>query len=366
MRVTHFGKYFPPERGGIESVTETIVNGMKSKSLKINVVAFTSQSTVTLRESHDNFELYRCRESLVIKSQPISLRYFLYCVLLGWRSDIIHMHHPNILSTLAVFFVSPLCRIVVHWHADISFKGVLGWLVKPLTFLLKCRASKIVYTSENYMMSSEGSIFFKKKSLVIPIGIASKSFSNFANRNEKEILFVGRLVPYKGLNILLDALKVLKEGVTVRIVGSGLQASELRKMIASVPKRHKVVFHGGVDDTELEYLFARSTVFCLPSVNRLEAFGVVLLEAMRRGCPTIAADIEGSGVPWVNSCGLNFENSNHNALAEVLDRLLGDVNLRQKIAEENFRRFSESFTDEIMCERFLNLYKDLLSCKKLI
>ncbi|MDB2649163.1 glycosyltransferase, partial [Alphaproteobacteria bacterium] len=178
-------------------------------------------------------------------------------------------------------------------------------------------------------------------------------------------LFVGRLVPYKGLNVLLDALKFLQKGVTVRIVGSGLQTSELHKMIASVSKRHKVVLHGSIDDAELEYLFTRSTVFCLPSVNRLEAFGVVLLEAMRTGCPTIAADIEGSGVPWVNSCGLNFENSNPNALAEVLDRLLGDVNLRQKIAEENFRSFSESFTDEIMCERFLNLYKELLSCKKL-
>ncbi|MDB2649015.1 hypothetical protein N9Y94_02270, partial [Alphaproteobacteria bacterium] len=120
MRVTHFGKYFPPERGGIESVTETIVNGVKSKSLKINVVAFTSQSKAKLHESHDNFQLYRCRESLVIKSQPISVRYLLLCVILGWRSDIIHMHYPNILSTLAVFFVSPSSRIVVHWHADIN------------------------------------------------------------------------------------------------------------------------------------------------------------------------------------------------------------------------------------------------------
>ena len=123
--------------------------------------------------------------------------------------------------------------------------------------------------------------------------------------------------------------------------------------------RERVDFLGKVDQDTLLELFEVSTVFCLPSINRLEAFGVVLLEAMRSGCPIITSNIPGSGISWVNETGLHFDIFDHESLAAKLDEVISDPDIRQKYAQLARKRFEEEFRRDTMSRRFLDLYRDL-------
>jgi glycosyltransferase involved in cell wall biosynthesis len=130
----------------------------------------------------------------------------------------------------------------------------------------------------------------------------------------------------------------------------------------------RVVLAGRLDDDALRRLFRRAAVFCLPSVSRAEAFGVVLLEAMARGLPIVASDIAGSGVPWVNqheATGLNVPAGDASALAGALARLLADPQQRARMGNAARLRFEAEFTASRATQRFLDLYGALADGRRL-
>ena len=114
------------------------------------------------------------------------------------------------------------------------------------------------------------------------------------------VLFVGRLVPYKGVDVLLEALKGVDAAAL--IVGDGPLRAALEAQARALGVAEPVRFLGSVADEELAALYRACDVFVLPSVTRQEAFGVVQLEAMAAGKPVVSTDL-GTGVGWVNRHG---------------------------------------------------------------
>jgi glycosyltransferase involved in cell wall biosynthesis len=106
-------------------------------------------------------------------------------------------------------------------------------------------------------------------------------------------------------------------------------------------------------------LFAIADVFCLPSTSRAEAFGVALVEAMAAGKPAVASDIPGSGVGWVNACGLGVPPRDPLALAAGLRRVLDDRELAARMGREARQRYLDLFTANAMIDRFDELYRQL-------
>jgi glycosyltransferase involved in cell wall biosynthesis len=270
--------------------------------------------------------------------------------------------------------------VVVHWHSDIVNKGWLGKLTRPVERLMLRRADALVATSQAYADASPQLRRFKDKVHIVPIGIEDAEVFDDLGRDEANaerqpagagmalsqvpdgaqvILAVGRLVPYKGFDVLIDAARDLPTGCRVVIVGGGERRAELEARICERRVADRVVLAGRLDDDALRVLFQRAAVFCLPSVSRAEAFGVVLLEAMARGLPVVASDIAGSGVPWVNrhgTTGLNVPAGNALALAAALAQLLGDPERRAQMGREARRRFESEFTAALATRRFLDLY----------
>lgn len=358
LSIVHLGKFYPPEYGGIESVTQALAEDQARLGHRVQVICFSRLSTPAPAASGGP-EVTRCQTRAVIASQPLSLRYVAAGIRALRRADIVHVHAPNLLASLIAALAPRRAKVVLHWHADIENKGALGALVRPIEKIALARANAVVCTSEPYLQSSRSIRDWRDKAHVVPIGIADGTRPADRSTAEPFILFVGRLVPYKGLSILIRAAAHLHSSARIVVVGKGPLRGALQSEAEQLGVADRIEFVGAVDDATLSNLFLRATAFCLPSINRLEAFGVVLLEAMRAGCPTIASDIRESGVSWVNRAGLSFPIGDAEALAHQMNRVLSDADLRTELSLKARKRFESEFTRSTMTAGFERLYQQL-------
>jgi glycosyltransferase involved in cell wall biosynthesis len=149
-----------------------------------------------------------------------------------------------------------------------------------------------------------------------------------------DILFSGQLIERKGCDILMKAFaKVASRHPHARLLllGDGLQRATLKGMVPDA-LRDRVVFLGHREPHELPDLFAAADVFCLPS--RHDGWGVVINEAIGAGLPIVVSEAVGAGHDLVRD-GVNgyvIRTGNHEQLTEVLDRIVGDAQLRARLA----------------------------------
>lgn len=371
--ITHFGKYYYPDNGGIETVTRSLAVGAFAHGHKVTVVCFGDVSACG-EESIDGVHVVRMPKDLVIASQPIGLKYFWRSLRAAMTSDVVHVHIPNMLAAFCVLLIRRRTKVVVHWHSDIIGKRWIGPLFRPLEMALLWRADVVVSTSLAYADASETLAFFRKKVTAIPIGVSgavtliddTDITTAFDERiaGRKIVLAVGRLVPYKGFDILVRAAKNLGRDVVVVLVGDGPMHNDLCNLVNELKLTKNVLLTGRQSDEVLNMLFRRACLFCLPSVTRAEAFGVVLLEAMSYGLPIVATDIVGSGVSWVNQhgiTGLNVPVNDPDALAEACNQILNSEELQASLSKAAHDRFLSEFTEEIFVDRMMKVYDRLLA-----
>ena len=190
--------------------------------------------------------------------------------------------------------------------------------------------------------------FFPGDYKVIPNGVDIGRFDRAVpiakwQDGTKNILFVGRFEPRKGLLDLLKAYRILrKTGCNCRllVVGGGPQAKEARRYLAT-RKLGGVEFLGRVSDEERDALFKTADVYASPATGR-ESFGIVLLEAMAAGTAIVASDIHGyKGVVQRGRQGLLVPPGKPKELAGALAKLLGDDELRASMARAGLERAEE-------------------------
>ena len=169
------------------------------------------------------------------------------------------------------------------------------------------------------------------------------------------MLAVGRLVGYKGFDVLLRAVAGLE--VTPVIVGAGPEEARLRSLAPP-----GTVFAGRVPDGDLPAYYHACDVFCLPSVTIAEAFGVVLLEAMACGKPLVTTALP-TGVTAVNRegvTGLVVPAGDAGALREALGSLVRDAARRLACGTAARRVVEKEYTAALMADRYLALYREAL------
>ena len=145
----------------------------------------------------------------------------------------------------------------------------------------------------------------------------------------------------------------------ILIGGTGALEHELRREIEELGLQGKVSLLGRVSEEDLPAYYGACDVFCLSSVQKTEAFGIVQIEAMSCGKPVIATNIPHSGVSWVNAhgvSGLNVAPENAKALAEAIVNVTQDPLDYQRYSQGAKKRYNELFTKEHMIEKCLNIY----------
>ena len=376
LKVLHLGKYYHPDSGGIETVTKDLAQGAARAGCAVTVLCF-GRVDRPVQERFDGVDVLRVPIWKLVSSQPFGWKYVREFLRRAGEFDIVHVHVPNMLAALMLLMARIPGKVVVHWHADVVNKGWIGTLMRPLEWTMLRRADALVATSQAYADASPQLRRFGDKVHIVPIGIEDSDVFDDDDANgdipgpdavalatpaldgTPVILAVGRLVPYKGFDVLIAAARFLPGTCRVVIVGGGERRAELEALIQQHQVADRVVLAGRLGDDALRALFQSAAIYCLPSVSRAEAFGVVLLEAMANGLPIVASDIAGSGVPWVNQhevTGLNVPTGDAQALAAALTQLLADPARRERMGRESRRRFEAEFTAARASRRMLDLY----------
>lgn len=372
-KIVHWGKYYPPDRGGIESVTATVAGGAAEAGHSVTVVCFTP-SKADGPAMVQGIRVLRASQAALVASQPLSWKYLWLALREGRRADLVHIHAPNMLAALAALLVGARPKVLVHWHSDVINKGLLGMLLGPLERAMLRRADRVICSAQMYADGSDPLRPFIAKVDAVPIGISDVAAHQHAPSavpnqiaahvaGRRLILAVGRLVPYKGFSVLIDAAAHLPHDVAVVIVGSGPMQERLQDQIARFGLQTRVLLTGGLPVAVLDALYRQAVLFCLPSVERSEAFGVVLLEAMAYGVPIVATSIKGSGVPWVNQhqvTGLNVAVGDPQQLAAACLTILDTPDLRERLSKGARQRYLEQFTESRSNARMLQEYASLL------
>jgi rhamnosyl/mannosyltransferase len=279
------------------------------------------------------------------------------------RADCVVLHEPNPVAGCSTFLHTPAPHLIVWHHADLLRPA---WA--PHTYGLVQRAlyrrADCVIVSSPRLADDSALVGCARRVAVIPFGIDLERYRDerlAASSRVREligrapgprVLFVGRLVYYKGVHILLDALA--RCGGTLILVGDGPLEGELRARAAALGIADRVIFAGHVADDDLPAYYKAADVFVLPSIARTEAFGVVQIEAMAAGVPVVSTNLP-TGVPWVNSDGISgivVPPGDSAALAAAIDRLGRDPALRSSLGANAAARAGALFSRQRMLDAF--------------
>jgi len=232
------------------------------------------------------------------------------------------------------------------------------------------KADKIIATSPNYIEGSKYLRKYKEKCVVIPLGLNPEKLKINESMiqeikklyKDKPIIFsLGRLIYYKGFEYLIEAMRNIN--AYLLIGGSGPLKESLQKRIKNLNLSKKVFLLGRIKDEDLGSYYQACDVFCLPSIHRTEAFGLVQVEAMFFGKPVISTNIESSGVSWVNQnniTGLVVSSKDPTALAEAINKIINNPELKEKFGENAKKRFEEEFRIEVVANKIFKLYNKII------
>jgi rhamnosyl/mannosyltransferase len=308
-------------------------------------------------------------------SAPLTPTFSYFLRRFGQHADIIHFQYPNPTAELAYLISNLRKKVVVTYQSDIVRQGRLGKLYSPFGHIFLKKAARIIATSSNYITTSTVLSRYKDKCTIIPLGIDINRFDSKDGDREVErikkryadkatILFVGCFRYYKGLHILLSAMRTTDANLL--LVGKGPEESRLRRLVDQYGLNERVSFLGELSDKETNAYYKACDIFVLPSHLRSEAFGIVQLEAMACKKPVVSTEL-GTGTSFVNrhqKTGLIVRSNDAKALSDAFDYLLRNPALRRQYGENGYRRVVHRFNADRMVDSTASLYADVLSCSE--
>jgi glycosyltransferase involved in cell wall biosynthesis len=373
-RVLQIFKYYAPHVGGVEKVAQDIAEGLKDR---VSTRVLTCHEALrTHLENVNGVNVTRAGRLATYFSVPLAPRFPFFMRQMAREADILHFHLPYPWADFSYLLARPHGRVVAWWHSEIVRPKYLTKLYKPFLKHFLKKADRIIVAAPQLVDKSPFLSQFKDKCRVIPIGIDTNRFRmtleleegiraiRKKHENKKIILFVGRLIYYKGLGYLIEAMaQVSRSDAILLVVGEGPLRPQLEALAEERGISDRIVFLGKLADQELLFHFHACSLFVLPSVASTEAFGIVQLEAMACRKPVISTDLP-TGVPFVNQhekTGLIVPPANAEALSVAINKLLDNEVLAQKYGEAARQRVQEEFTIGVMLKRVLALYKEVLS-----
>lgn len=377
LRTLHLGKYayHSVEAGGVESVLKTYTEHLKNDIDQI-VLVFDSSIQKKISLTENGITIIRFPVHLIAGYAPVNFFMFFYLrkIIHSFSPDIIHVHMPGLMPFFCLCDLKKR-KTIVHWQADVDGTRVSKNLAFPFYKILEQRllniADVIITTSFQYLDAGRALKPFKKKCIVIPIGInqnqpdvpseesLSPDISNFI-KNKTLILSIGRLAYYKGYHFLVQAMGYIEyDNAVLVIAGQGPERKFLEKTIQQYNLKDRVFLPGKISESDKKQLLSKACIFCLPSIDRAESFGVSIVEAMAYSLPLITADIKGSGMNHVNihnKTGLKVAPCDSRALANSLNRLLSNPEFSKKLGKNGRRRFLDHFQSRDMAAQIKKHY----------
>ncbi|TWB04378.1 glycosyltransferase [Bradyrhizobium stylosanthis] len=365
--VLHIFKiYYPDLFGGTLTVIRDICASLKDAFASAVLVC--SQSAERREIVVNDVPVERVRSFGNIMSLPAAPTY-------PWRlwrkiaaHDLLALHAPFPLADLVFAFGFGARRpLVVHWHADIVTHAGLRWFIQPLMRRTLRRAKAIIVSDHVLIDKTPLLREFADKCHVVPFGIDTSGYDwptiepHHVNDRGRLVLACGRLVPYKGYDVLIRA--AAGHNFEVWIIGEGVERPRLEQLIRELGLGDRVRLLGSVNDCERIKLMCLSDVFVMPSVTNAETFGLAQLEAMAAGRPVVNTALD-TAVPRVARHGveaITVPPGDAEKLGEAIDTLIRDPERRRRMGLAARTRALSRYSATAFKQGMETVYRDAVA-----
>lgn len=374
MKVVQIAKMFPPPFGGVETVVASLAQGFSDRpgiDMEVHSVRMDGMWKYSTR-SYSGVPIHEVPTLGTIARTSIAPTLLRQAV--RSKPDLLHFHFPYPwIESLQVLSLNKI-PYIVSYHGDIGRFKFLYSCYKPLMKSFLNHASRIVVATSNHIDSSSvlrGDLVDKCR--IIPYGMDLQPYRTTPNllamglerrailsNGGPLILFVGRLVLYKGISTLLEAMTQVQ--ATLIIIGEGPLRRDLENETVSLGIADKVKFMGTVPFGDLPSYYHAADLFVLPSDRPEEAFGLVQVEAHAAGLPVVCCALP-TGVTKVNLHGISglvVPLRDSRAMAEAVNQLIGDQEMRTRLGKQAKERAFQEYSIESMCNRYEALYREIL------
>ncbi|MCI4372117.1 MAG: glycosyltransferase family 4 protein [Thermoplasmata archaeon] len=375
MRIVQVSPFFYPHTGGVESHVRTLAREFARLGHQVTVVTSRFRRDLPSEEAFEGYRIVRAKSLGSILNTPID--YGTRLAVRRQEGDVFHLHYPPPLTS---FFATrgltgrrvPVC---LTYHCDLDLPGITGRIAARAyqrVFLPPTlrRVNRIVVHTRSYGSTSAS---LRGRDLeVIPSVVDLDRFrpgldpgslrTSLDLEGKRVVVFTGRLVPHKGVDVLLDAMAELPKDVVLLLIGAGPRLAGLRTRARRMDIGDRVRFCSNVSDEDLPLHLALGNVFVFPSENRLEGFGLAVAEAMAAGLPVVTADMPGVREviePGVE--GLLAEPLLAHDVAEKLRRLLDDPRLAHQMGAAGRLRAEHRYGLATVVRQLLKLYAGLIA-----
>ncbi|MCM2322543.1 MAG: glycosyltransferase [Oligoflexia bacterium] len=370
MKILMIGKYYHPSHGGIETALRNLALGLRDAGEEVTVLC-SSERPVRSDERIEGIRVIRSASYGKLFSQPLNFGLPAELRRLVREHDILHLHSPNPLAETATLAFAGDKPLVLSYHSDIVRQRLLVPFYAPLFRAFLDRTSRVGVATASHIRHSPFLRGLAHKCDIIPYGIdpalyeadagVLESAAKLRQELGRFVLFVGRLVGYKGVPVLLEAMRDIEARLVV--LGTGPLRSELEARARELGLEQRVRFTGFLEEKAALAYYHAAELLVLPSISKAEAFGLVQVEAMACRKPVISTRLD-SGVTEVNDdgvTGLLVPPGDPAALAGALRELLTNEERRVAMGQAARRRFEAHFTRERMVSSYRDLYRRVIS-----
>lgn len=368
MKVLHIFKTFLPDTfGGIEQVIHGLASHTQPFGVENKVLTLTHNEPRTETDP-SGYTITRYKCDLYLASTGFSWQFFKnFKKEVEW-ADVVHMHFPWPFADLCYELAGIQKPTVLSYHADIVKQARLNALYQPLLNRFFSHVDVICAASPGLLRTSPVLKRFKDKTRLVTYGIQQAErlaeehpdVRHWRERfGDRFFLFLGALRYYKGLHILIEALKGRDYPVVIAGKGTEGEALKAQAVAAGLKNLH---FLPEVSVEQKPSLMRAAYGFVFPSHLSSEAFGIVLVEAAQQGTPMISCEL-GTGTSYVNQherTGLVVPPSDANAFGEAMDIFWKHPEKVSVWGDHALKHFDDNFKAEVMAKEYLAVYQSVL------
>ncbi len=358
---------YPPYRGGIGTAAAHDARCLRALGQTVDVFTPTHKIPTGIETGTTRLQpFYAWGNGAVLLDLVKKLRGY----------DVVHLHYPFFGSDILVAFAAKLWNIplVVTYHMRPKASGILGLTFRAYRLALERfifqTAKVLVVSSKEYAQEHH----VRHRNIeALPFGIDTERFvpgdrATARNifglcENVPTILFVGgldRAHYFKGVDVLLSACAAMTTPWQLLIVGDGNNRKTFESLAADLGVSDRVHFAGSIPFEDLPLAYQAANIHVLPSIDRSEAFGLVTLEAMASGVPSIVSDLPGVRSLIVpNETGSLVVPNDVASLTAALNRFCGDENFAKHCGERARVRACALYDERILARRLLQVYNNL-------
>jgi glycosyltransferase involved in cell wall biosynthesis len=386
MRIAFFTNCYKPLINGVVTSIVYLKEAYEKKGHQIYIFAPKVEDYI---DQEKNIFRYRSINLTNKVKYPIAipLSFKAKKVITEFNPDLIHIHHPFVLSSVAIMYSKQLGIpkiLTIHTQYDQYAYYVAPLpqkltqeVIKKIVSNLADKTDCIVTPSEsmkalikNYGMKNRIEVIpnaiklstFREKNKLECLKI-SKRFN--LKEDEKIILFVGRVATEKSIDKIIKALGIIKKhGISktkLLIVGNGPARDELTHLVQALGVEEEVIFCGEVNYEEIRYYYKIADVFTMASAS--ESFGIVTIEALASGLPVLAVKAPGAMDILTDGFDGLLTDDNIEHFAKALEKIIRDPELRERLSKGALKT-SAKYSINMISERMLNLYREIIAIQK--